>query len=90
MLPGIIGWTILGLIIGFIASRTVNLHGDDPNMGILLAGGGAIFGGWMYCMIARQTDSPLSFLSLTFATVGCGLTLLLWHGMRKHSMSRYR
>jgi uncharacterized membrane protein YeaQ/YmgE (transglycosylase-associated protein family) len=90
MLSGIIGWGILGLLIGFIASKTINLRGDDPNIGILLAAFGAVIGGMAFTVFKGKSEGILSFWSMIVALVACGATLMAWHILRKHSLSRYR
>ena len=45
MLIGVVGWIVLGIIAGFIASKVVSLRGDDPKMGICAAAIGALIGG---------------------------------------------
>ena len=41
MLMGIIGWMVIGLIVGFAVSKAMDLHGDDRRFGIGAAVGGA-------------------------------------------------
>jgi hypothetical protein len=48
MLVGITGWIVRGLIAGFIATKIVNLRGDEPELSI---GMGAVIGGWLYTAI---------------------------------------
>lgn len=44
----IIGWIILGLIAGYIASKIVNRTGEGFVVDILLGIGGAVVGGWLF------------------------------------------
>ena len=44
----IIGWIILGLIAGFIASKLVNRQGEGIILDIVLGIVGAIVGGWLF------------------------------------------
>lgn len=44
----IIGWVILGLIAGYIASKIVNRTGEGFVVDILLGIGGAVVGGWLF------------------------------------------
>ena len=52
MLLGIIGWLVVGLVIGFVASKMVDLHGDDPRLGVGVAAGGAIPGRRLYSVFS--------------------------------------
>ena len=42
MIFGIIGWLAVALLVGFIASKVVDLHGDDPRLGYVAACAGAV------------------------------------------------
>jgi len=44
----IIGWIILGLIAGFIASKIVNRQGEGFFLDIILGVVGAVVGGWLF------------------------------------------
>lgn len=90
MFAGIIGWGILGLIIGFIASRLINLRGDDPVIGIVLAAFSAMIGGMIFTVFRGEPEGILNYWSMTVALLACGATLMVWHVMRKHSLSQYR
>ncbi len=82
MLVGIIGWIILGLVTGFIASKIVNLRGDDPGIGIALGGVAAVVGGWLYSMISGTQISGFNLWSWLFAAIAAVLALVIWHAMR--------
>jgi uncharacterized membrane protein YeaQ/YmgE (transglycosylase-associated protein family) len=88
MLMGIIGWVILGLIAGFIASKLVNLRGDEPQIGIIMGAVGAVIGGWIYSAISGAEVSGFNVLSLLFACIGAGAALTAWHMMRARSATR--
>jgi uncharacterized membrane protein YeaQ/YmgE (transglycosylase-associated protein family) len=88
MFMGIIGWIILGLIVGFIASKLVNLRGDEPGMSILLSAIGAVIGGWLYIAISKAEMNGFNGLSFLFAAIGAGAALTAWHLMRWRSATR--
>ena len=44
----IIGWIVLGLIAGFIASKIVNREGSGIILDIVLGVVGALIGGWLF------------------------------------------
>ena len=52
MIIGIVGWIAIGLLVGFIATRVVDLHGDDPRLGMAVACGAAIFAAVVYTLIS--------------------------------------
>ena len=63
----IIGWIILGLIAGFIASKIVNKQGGGIVLDIFLGVVGAIAGGFLF--------------SLVGAAVGAVVVLLVYHAI---------
>ncbi len=88
MLIGIIGWLILGLFAGFVASKFINLHGDDPGLGIGLSGVAAVIGGWLYSAISGSAVSYFNAGSLLFAGIAAVTALVIWHMVRRRSASR--
>ena len=44
----IIGWIVLGLIAGFVASKIVNKEGEGVILDIVLGIVGAVVGGWLF------------------------------------------
>ena len=89
MFIGVIGWIVLGLIAGFIVGKFLNQRGDDPNMGIAFAGGGALIGGWLFSLISGTPVSEFNLRSLMYAGIAAFVVLIVWHAMRKHSFSKY-
>ena len=67
----IIGWIILGLIAGFIASKIVNKQGGGIVLDIFLGVVGAIAGGFLF--------------SLVGAAVGAVVVLLVYHAISGRS-----
>ena len=88
MLMGIIGWVIVGLIAGVTASKMINLHGDDPGIGIGLAAAGAVAGGFLYSLFSGNAVTGFNIWSLLVAGTGAGLALSTWHLMRWHAATR--
>lgn len=87
MIIGIIGWVIVGLIAGFIASKFVNLHGDDPSISIGLSGIAAVVGGWLYSVISGAAVTYFNVWSLLFACIAAVVALVIWHLARRRSAS---
>ncbi len=72
-------WVVLGIVLGFIASKFVNLHGDDPMMGVLMGGGAGLVGGWLYSLFSGHAVLISNFLPLFYAGGAAIVVLLVWH-----------
>ena len=90
MLLGIIGWIVVGLLIGFVAAKMVDLHGDDPRLGVGVAAGGALVGGAMYSLFSSDVVSAFNVWSLVAAAAGAAVGAAVWHGVRSKYVSRDR
>lgn len=88
MILGIIGWVLVGLLIGYVVSRSLDLHGDDPRIGIAIAAGGAIVLAVLYTVISGAGVSAFNTWSLLFAAVGAGAAVATWHLIRSKYVSR--
>jgi uncharacterized membrane protein YeaQ/YmgE (transglycosylase-associated protein family) len=89
MLIGIIiGWIVIGLIAGFIATKFVDLHGDDPRLGYAVACGGAVVAAALYSMISGAGVSAWNVWALLFAAIGAVAGIVTWHGVRSRYVSR--
>jgi uncharacterized membrane protein YeaQ/YmgE (transglycosylase-associated protein family) len=82
VLIGIVGWIVLGLVVGFIAAQVVNLRGDDPRLGVIAGGVGGIIGGFLFSHFTHTDVTSFNLRSLFYATVGAAAALAIWHGWR--------
>jgi uncharacterized membrane protein YeaQ/YmgE (transglycosylase-associated protein family) len=82
MLFALIGWAILGLIVGFIFSNLINLHGDDPRLGIAIGVIGAFVGGWLYSWISGTPVAGFHIWTLVTAAVTAFAVVAAWHVLR--------
>jgi uncharacterized membrane protein YeaQ/YmgE (transglycosylase-associated protein family) len=82
MLIGIVSWCICGALLGFIVSRLVDLHGDDPIFGIGVAAAGSLVGGCLYKFISGSTINIMNVRSLVWSVVASGVALAIWHVIR--------
>ena len=82
MMLGIFGWLICGAILGFIATKFVDLHGDDPRIGIAVAALGGGIGGWMYSLISGSPVSGFNGWSLICAAAVAVVAVVPWHIVR--------
>ena len=87
---GILGWIVTGLIVGFVASKAVNLRGDDPRFGIAAAVAGAVVGGLLYTVISGNGVSAWNLWSILCAATGAVLGVVIYHLVRSRSISRDR
>jgi uncharacterized membrane protein YeaQ/YmgE (transglycosylase-associated protein family) len=78
----IIGWIILGLIAGFIASKLVNHRGEGFFLDIVLGIVGAIIGGWIMAAFGGQGVTGFNGYSMLVAIGGAVVILLIYHAIR--------
>jgi uncharacterized membrane protein YeaQ/YmgE (transglycosylase-associated protein family) len=79
----IIGWIILGLIAGFIASKIVNRHGEGVLMDIIIGIIGAVIGGWIMAAFGGAGVTGFNLYSMIVAIVGAVVLLLIVHAVRR-------
>jgi uncharacterized membrane protein YeaQ/YmgE (transglycosylase-associated protein family) len=77
----IIGWIVLGLIAGFIASRIVDHSGSGLLLDIVLGIVGAIVGGWIFTAFGAAPITGFNIYSMIVAVVGAVVVLFLWHAL---------
>jgi uncharacterized membrane protein YeaQ/YmgE (transglycosylase-associated protein family) len=79
----IIGWVVLGLIAGFIASKIVNREGSGIIMDIVLGVVGALVGGWLFELIGKAGVTGFNLYSMLVAIVGAIVVLVVYHAIRR-------
>ena len=79
----IIGWIILGLIAGFIASKIVNKKGQGFILDIVLGVVGAIVGGWLFGVIGHAGITGFNLYSMFVAVIGSVVVLVVYHAIRR-------
>ena len=77
----IIGWIVLGLIAGFIASTIVNKQGESLILDIVLGVVGAIVGGYLFSMFGAQGVHGINIYSMFVAVVGAVVVLVIYHAL---------
>jgi len=77
----IIGWIILGLISGFIASKIVNRTGEGFFLDIALGIVGAIVGGFIFTAVGATGVTGFNLYSMFVAVVGAIVVLVLYHAV---------
>ena len=82
MLIGVVGWIICGIVLAFIASRIVNLRGDDPRLGMALGGAGGLIGQWLYSVFSGSPVRAFNPWSVLFAVLAALAAMTMWHIIR--------
>jgi uncharacterized membrane protein YeaQ/YmgE (transglycosylase-associated protein family) len=77
----VLGWIILGLISGFIASKVVNDRGEGCFLNIALGLVGAMVGGFLFTSIGGSSITGFNLYSMFVAVIGAIVALLLWHAI---------
>ena len=77
----IIGWIVLGLIAGFIASKIVNHTGQGVLMDIVLGIVGAVVGGFLFTTFGAAPVTGFNVYSMIVAVVGAIVVLLVAHAI---------
>ncbi len=77
----IIGWIVLGLIAGWIASNIVDSGGRGPILDIIIGIIGAIIGGYIFEAIGAVPVTGFNLWSLLVAVVGAVVLLVIYHAI---------
>jgi uncharacterized membrane protein YeaQ/YmgE (transglycosylase-associated protein family) len=75
----ILGWVLLGLIAGFIASKIVNKAGEGFVLDIVLGVVGALVGGFIFSKLGATGITGFNLYSMFVAVVGAIVVLLVYH-----------
>jgi len=75
----ILGWLVLGLIAGFIASKIVNKTGEGLVLDIVLGIAGALVGGFLFTSLGHQGVDGFNLYSMFVAVIGAIIILVLYH-----------
>ena len=77
----IIGWIVLGLIAGFIASKIVNRSGEGFLMDIVLGIVGAVVGGFIFEQFGAAGVTGFNIYSMIVAIIGAIILLVIYHAI---------
>ena len=75
-------WSLLGLVLGWIASKVVSTTGEGTVVDILLGIVGAIIGGWLFSLFGGSGLTSFnidSVYSAGTAAIGAVIVLVLYH-----------
>ena len=77
----ILGWIILGLIAGFIASKIVNNTGQGVLLDIGLGVIGAVVGGFLFNAFGATGVTGFNIYSMVVAVIGAIVVLWIYHAL---------
>ena len=77
----IIGWLVLGLIAGFIASKVVNKTGEGLVLDIILGIVGAVVGGFLFTQFGATGVTGFNLYSMFVAVIGAVIVLVVYHAV---------
>ncbi len=77
----ILGWIVLGLIAGYIASRIVDNSGKGPLLDMILGIVGAMVGGEIFSALGALPVTGFNLWSLFVAVVGAVIILVVYHAI---------
>lgn len=87
MFLGILEWVVIGLVVGFVASKVVNLRGDDARFGIGVTLGAALVVAAVYSWQSGSGVSAWNPWGLLFAVIGAAVGAVVWHAVRSRFIS---
>ncbi len=83
MVMGVLGWIVLGLTAGYIASALADNRGEGLRMDIVLGIVGAVIGGWLFNTFGATGVTGFNVWSLLVAVAGAWVLLMVWHATRR-------
>jgi uncharacterized membrane protein YeaQ/YmgE (transglycosylase-associated protein family) len=83
----IVGWILLGLIAGFIASKIVNKSGEGFFLDIVLGIVGAIVGGFIFSASGAGEVTGFNLYSMIVAIIGAIIVLVIYHAVFGHKVT---
>lgn len=84
----ILGWVVLGLISGFIASKAIRGRGAGCFADVALGLIGAVVGGWLFSYFGHHDPMRFNLTSMVIAIIGAVIVLLVWHAITGRSLRR--
>lgn len=77
----IIGWIILGLVAGWIASKIVDNQGKGMIIDLVLGIVGSLVGGWVFSAIGAMPVTGFNLWSLFVSVIGAVIVLVIYHAI---------
>jgi uncharacterized membrane protein YeaQ/YmgE (transglycosylase-associated protein family) len=82
-------WIVLGLIVGFIASKILNKTGYGLRRDCLLGVVGAIVGGFLSNLLRKSSDSGVDLYSALVAIVGAAVFMFVYHALFRRRRMKF-
>ena len=86
----VLSWIVTGLVVGFLATKVINLRGDDPKLGLAAGACGAVVGGILHVLFSSAGMGTWNWWGLAFAAIGAIVAVAAWHAIRSRSISHER
>jgi uncharacterized membrane protein YeaQ/YmgE (transglycosylase-associated protein family) len=77
----ILGWIVLGILAGWIASFIVDNGGKGPVLDMVLGIVGALVGGSIFSALGAAPVTGFNLYSLFIAVVGAVVVLVVYHAI---------
>jgi uncharacterized membrane protein YeaQ/YmgE (transglycosylase-associated protein family) len=77
----LLGWIVLGILAGWIASLIVDNQGKGPLMDMVLGIVGALVGGSIFSSLGAAPVTGFSLYSLFISVVGAVVVLVIYHAI---------
>jgi uncharacterized membrane protein YeaQ/YmgE (transglycosylase-associated protein family) len=77
----ILGWIVLGIIAGYIASHIVDNGGKGPLLDMVLGIVGALVGGSIFNALGAPPAPGFNLYSLFVAVIGSVVVLVIYHAV---------
>ena len=77
----IVGWILLGLIAGFIASKIVSKTGEGFLLDVVLGIVGAVVGGYLFALVGADGITGFNLYSMVVAVIGAVIVLVGYHAL---------
>ena len=74
-------WIVLGLMVGFFASKVFNKTGYGLRRDCLLGVVGALVGGFFSNLLRKSSDPGVDFYSVLVAVVGAAVFLVVYYAL---------
>ena len=79
MFLALLCWLAVGFVAGMVATKLVNLQGDDPRLGFIVGAVAAALGGFVFRLSAHSDYTGPGFWSLMIAAIAAVGALAIWH-----------
>ena len=78
-MESVIGWIVLGGLVGWIASKFVGTDEQQGFVGNIVAGVlGGVVGGWVFSLLGGAGVTGLNVWSLLVAVIGAMIVIFVW------------